>query len=250
MKSAFFVMAGILTIIAAAAAFAGSLDAPTAPGVTNSYKVDDIYNRLNNGTTGAQGIFTGPPSGAIGGTGHTLNEVMGKAPVKDDTSGAVSSDVKAGKTFWGLNKASGIWGPQTARFTDNGNGTVKDNLTGLIWLKNANCWGAAINWTTALTNANSLKGDNTMCSLNDGSIVGQWRLPNIVELQSLIDFAYTSPALTSGHPFSNVQNNYWSATTSVSAPAGAWYMNLSGVVVNAIKTAPFYVWPVRDASAP
>ena len=27
------------------------------------------------------------------------------------------------------------------RFTDNGNGTVTDNLTGLIWLKNANCFG-------------------------------------------------------------------------------------------------------------
>ena len=27
------------------------------------------------------------------------------------------------------------------RFTDNGNGTMTDTLTGLIWLKNANCWG-------------------------------------------------------------------------------------------------------------
>jgi len=30
------------------------------------------------------------------------------------------------------------------RFMDNGNGTVTDNLTGLIWLKNANCFGAEI----------------------------------------------------------------------------------------------------------
>jgi len=28
------------------------------------------------------------------------------------------------------------------RFTDNEDGTVTDNLTGLIWLKNANCFGA------------------------------------------------------------------------------------------------------------
>ena len=41
------------------------------------------------------------------------------------------------------------------RFTDNGNGTVTDNLTGLIWLKNANCGGAK-DWATALTFANSL----------------------------------------------------------------------------------------------
>jgi len=239
-------MAVILSVMIASAAFAGSLDAPAAPGATNSYKVDDIYNRLNNGTTGAQGTFTGPPSGAIGGTGHTLNEVMGKAPVKDDTSGAVSSDVKAGKTFWGLNKASGIWGPQTARFTDNGNGTVKDNLTGLIWLKNANCWGA-IAWATALTNANALKGDNTMCSLNDGSAAGQWRLPNIVELQSLIDFTYSGPALTSGHPFSNVQASYyWSATTYAGDTPFAWPVFLgNGGVYTVNKTLTHYVWPVR-----
>ena len=32
------------------------------------------------------------------------------------------------------------------RFTDNANGTVTDNLTGLIWLKNANCFGRPV-WT-------------------------------------------------------------------------------------------------------
>ena len=30
----------------------------------------------------------------------------------------------------------------TPRFTDNDNGTVTDNLTGLIWMKNANAFGA------------------------------------------------------------------------------------------------------------
>ena len=35
------------------------------------------------------------------------------------------------------------------RFTDNTNGTVTDNLTGLIWLKNANCFGEK-SWSAAL----------------------------------------------------------------------------------------------------
>jgi len=34
------------------------------------------------------------------------------------------------------------------RFTDNGDGTVTDNLTGLIWLINANCFGEQT-WTQA-----------------------------------------------------------------------------------------------------
>ena len=34
--------------------------------------------------------------------------------------------------------------PITARFTDNGNDTVTDNTTGLIWLKDANCFDRSI----------------------------------------------------------------------------------------------------------
>lgn len=40
-----------------------------------------------------------------------------------------------------------IW--PNPRFTDNGNGTVTDNLTGLIWLKDANCFGKRF-WADAL----------------------------------------------------------------------------------------------------
>jgi len=67
----------------------------------------------------------------------------------------------------------------TPRFTDNGNGTITDNLTGLIWLKNANCFGTQT-WAQALTDANRLA--NGACGLTDGSVAGDWRLPNVREL--------------------------------------------------------------------
>ena len=38
----------------------------------------------------------------------------------------------------------------SARFTDNQNGKVTDNLTGLIWMKNAGCFTPAL-WDTAFT---------------------------------------------------------------------------------------------------
>jgi hypothetical protein len=41
------------------------------------------------------------------------------------------------------------------RFTDNGNGTVTDHLTGLIWLKNADCFGQRT-WSQALSDCNNL----------------------------------------------------------------------------------------------
>jgi hypothetical protein len=97
------------------------------------------------------------------------------------------------------------------RFTDNTDGTVIDNLTGLVWLKNANCFGEKV-WATALTDSNSL--NNGECGLTDGSDEGDWRLPNRFELESLLDLGNYNPALPSGHPFLYVQNHYyWTSTT-------------------------------------
>ncbi|MGE5304160.1 MAG: DUF1566 domain-containing protein [Alphaproteobacteria bacterium] len=79
----------------------------------------------------------------------------------------------------------------TPRFNDNGNGTITDNLTGLIWLQNAGCFGT-VTWIQALAAANSLANSN--CNLSDGSAAGDWRLPNVRELRSLIDYAQSNPA--------------------------------------------------------
>ena len=130
------------------------------------------------------------------------------------------------------------------RFTDNANGTVTDNLTGLIWLKNANCWGA-ITWQTALTNANSLASG--ACGLTDGSAAGNWRLPNITELESLVDLSRSSPAIPAGHPFSNVLADFYlSSSTNAGSTTYAWGVGMSyGNVNSGNKGDSFYVWPVR-----
>ena len=140
------------------------------------------------------------------------------------------------------------------RFTDNENGTVTDNLTGLIWLKNANAFGTK-NWQGALDAANTLASGQH--KLSDGSTAGQWRLPNVRELCSLIDYGYHDPALcntegtekwTNGNPFNDVQpNRYWSSSTNSYYAADGWYVNLSNgfVYTNSKKSLINYVWPVR-----
>ncbi|MBF0538084.1 MAG: DUF1566 domain-containing protein [Nitrospirae bacterium] len=99
------------------------------------------------------------------------------------------------------------------RFTNNGNQTATDNLTGLIWTKNAgtptlgSCTGSPMIWQAAL--------DYVAC-LNTANYLGysDWRLPNKKELRSIADYATYNPALTPGHPFANVQPSYyWSSTT-------------------------------------
>ena len=143
------------------------------------------------------------------------------------------------------------------RFTDNTDGTVTDNLTGLIWLKNANCSSFfsgdstaqnGRNWKNAVTAANSLA--DGYCGLSDGSSANDWRLPNTRELQSLIDFSNYSPALPSGHPFTGVQtSSYWSSTTIVLNTDYAWYVYMYfGGMSNHAKDNVSYVWPVRGGN--
>jgi len=132
----------------------------------------------------------------------------------------------------------------TPRFTDNSNGTVTDNLTGLIWLKNADCFGSQT-WANALNAANALAHGS--CSLTDGSVAGDWHIPNIKELQSLIDFGQLFPALPPGHLFLNVQSDdYWSSTSDALSPTLAWIVYLPAGGAVAVGKENFHsVWPVR-----
>jgi hypothetical protein len=130
------------------------------------------------------------------------------------------------------------------RFTDNNDGTVTDELTDLIWLKNANCFGTR-NWSSALTDCSGLA--NGSCGLTDGSVAGDWHLPNVRELQSLIDYARLTPALPAGHPFTGATSSYyWSSTTSVLNTSFAWDVTFgSGNVDGIDKSYNYYVWCVR-----
>jgi len=131
------------------------------------------------------------------------------------------------------------------RFTA-ANGAVTDNLTGLVWLQNANCFGAQP-WATALNSVNALA--TGVCGLSDGSSAGQWHLPTRAELESLIDASKYSPALPTGHPFTAVQANYyWSSSSSAAnTSSNAWIVYIYyGSVAAGVKADSYYVWPVRS----
>jgi hypothetical protein len=130
------------------------------------------------------------------------------------------------------------------RFTDNANGTVTDNLTGLIWLKNAyselpNTWSNALNIAAAVADGNH--------GLSDGSQPGAWRLPNIRELQSLVDYGHANAALPSPYPFQNlVYESYWSSTTSASNTGQAWSVSFSNGAISPLNKTEYYrLWFVR-----
>jgi hypothetical protein len=135
----------------------------------------------------------------------------------------------------------------TPRFTDHGNGTVTDNLTKLIWMKNASAIGKQT-WANALSIANNLQSGEY--DLTDGSVAGDWRLPNIRELQTLIDYSRACLCLPEGHPFTWVNDGmplyYWASTSYAYFNFNAWRVDLFYCQVgNDSKSNTNYVWCVR-----
>jgi len=137
------------------------------------------------------------------------------------------------------------------RFTDNRNGTVTDRLTGLIWLKDANCFGMK-DWKGALQAVKSLKagdcGPDPAFVLTDNSSVGDWRLPTMRELCTLIDFSRRSPALPADHLFGALPTGFhWSATVLESHSEVVWivYFESGTTCYDEITSRAGHVWPVR-----
>ena len=131
------------------------------------------------------------------------------------------------------------------RFGDNGNGTVTDRLTGLTWAMDANLPGADTAWQQAL---------DYVAAMNAGTYPNfgytDWRLPNIKESQSLVDYGNYNPALVLNHPFLDLPNGgHWSSTSWIPPENAevAWAIGITnGGMSGGVKSGDgFHVWPVR-----
>lgn len=132
--------------------------------------------------------------------------------------------------------------PNPSSYTDLGDGTVRDNVTGLVWQKDvassqAYAWAAAQTYCSGLT----LAGHT-------------WHLPTRVELLSLVDFTKT-PAIDGPFPGPPGGKYHWTSTPWVvsqisTKPQDAWMVNFSdgGLTSNAAsQTAVEYA---RCVSSP
>lgn len=115
-----------------------------------------------------------------------------------------------------------------------------DSKSGLMWQDNSAAKNTKMNWTEA----------GSYCS--DLSLGGHsdWRLPNIKELQSIVDISRYNPAIKKG--FNNVSASgfYWSSSSYVSFVSNtkyAWVVRFKrGSTDSYNKTREYYVRCVRD----
>lgn len=170
----------------------------------------------------------------VRGAGHDLLPQTGQRTCHD-TLGREIPCPESGQD--GEHRRGFAW-PQP-RFSER-NETVLDNLTRLCWLKDADVGGKPLNWPQAL----ALIGEINRSSLHGSS---DWRLPDINALESLVDCSQAEPALPAGHPFRQVRETYWSATTSFFETDWAWalYLHKGALGVGHKRDASFSVWPVR-----
>lgn len=143
--------------------------------------------------------------------------------------------------------------PAQAAFTDNGDGTVTDTVTGLMWDKcswgqsnDADCSGGAASthtWAQALGVAVAANGANYK-GRND------WRLPNRNELESLVKIDAFNPAIDTAAFPNTVNSFYWSSTNYAPGPAEAWFVYFYyGGTNYDVKASNYYVRLVRSGQS-
>jgi hypothetical protein len=163
-----------------------------------------------------------PPSAAFLATGQTMCW---------DSSGAVISCTGTGQD--GDIRAGAV-----LSYTDNGDGTITDNNTGLMWEKKSLEGDTTTNihhrdktYTWANAFAVHIAGLNAGAGFAGHT---DWRLPNVKELQSIVNYENFNPSVSSEFNTSCVarctvvtcsctsSSNYWSSSTVAGHPVTAW----------------------------
>ena len=126
------------------------------------------------------------------------------------------------------------------RYKDNNDGTITDNYTGLMWVKDGESVGCnsgkALTWKEAVS----------FCKKLNYADYDDWRLPDLEDLLSIAD--NTKYDLAIDVIFINTNGDfYWTSTTVTKKPTNAWTVlfTLGGLGVNKHKAASHYVRPVR-----
>jgi hypothetical protein len=136
--------------------------------------------------------------------------------------------------------------PGEGRFMDNGDGTVTDTCTGLMWQKDT----PDMNGSGVIGDGDCLTVQEALGYCEDLDFAGHddWRLPNVRELQSIVDHERNDPAID---PIFKAEPKwYWSSTSYARRHDMAWFVDFSygySSVAGGGKGLHYYVRAVRTA---
>jgi uncharacterized protein DUF1566 len=136
--------------------------------------------------------------------------------------------------------------PMEGRFVDNGDGTVTDNCTGLMWQRDT----GDVNGDGRSDEQDNSDWCGALSYCEDLVLAGHddWRLPNIRELESLVDFSRVNPSIDP--IFGMLPLSCWSSTPLAGNPDFAWFVSFSrgtiddddgedlSLYVRAVRSAP------------
>jgi hypothetical protein len=162
---------------------------------------------------------------------------------------------------------SGVVWP-SPRFNDHGNGTITDELTGLMWLKDGACLGYQDWKFGSFREVDSLNIDplGTGCQDYTAARYTDWRLPNVNELESLVHAGrWNTATWLNSVGFAGVEaKHYWSSTSDeINGTSQAWAVSMyTGVVepydkggarpviaVRGTSTGPARVWKTGQVTS-
>lgn len=167
--------------------------------------------------------------------------------------------LKYGFSLWGTAKTGQLTSYRTGddgyfkkgypvggvRFVDNGDGTITDNASGLMWIKDPSqlggAWGtpgnpSAMTWDAAIDN----------CLALNYAGHGDWRLPNAKEASSLADHESTNPSIDTNFFPSVYAGHYWTSTTTSGTSVAGWYVDFYYSKMDfALKSTEKRARPVR-----
>ena len=211
-------------------------------------------------------------------TGHTdaVAAALGGGTLPECGAGAFPASGQT--TAYGAGSDGDVQAGAALSYTDNGDGTITDNNTGLMWEKKDDSGGIhdkdnTYTWTTGTNDMDGTISTVFLDALNDVGGGGancfagycDWRIPNAKELQSIVDYEVFNPSV---HPAFHQagtctgcadvtlascsctqSSSYWSATTSQGFPTFAWGVDFDfGFVVDDGKTNVGFVRAVRSGS--
>jgi hypothetical protein len=248
--------------------YAGNLTPPGAPANT-MYTLTDLYDLASAGgattTEGSGGLPATP--GATSSTFYTLTDIY--EAIAGEINNLASTTLATGTSAFGIDGTAYLGGVVTTgqdtcyntsgtligcsgtgqdgesqaglafSYTDNGDDTVTDNNTGLVWEQTYST--TTRTWQQALD----------YCNNNVPGLPGTgWRLPNVKELFSLVDFGISGSAKIDLTAFPGTPASiFWSATTYPNSGPQNFAMLVDfdvGVVYNVFKTSSRYVRCVQE----